>query len=63
MLEQNITVTCPYCGAENLVTVDLTAIADEFVEDCQTCCAPIHYTAVHDNDREGVVLFARKENG
>ena len=34
-------ISCPYCGAETVVVLDLTLGAQEYVEDCQICCSPI----------------------
>lgn len=35
------TVQCPYCGEAIGVTVDVSAGASTYVEDCQVCCQPI----------------------
>ena len=33
---------CPYCGQPNTLAVDLTGGArQDFVVDCEICCAPI----------------------
>ena len=42
MLEE-ITVGCPYCGASFVTLVDCSAGDQAYVEDCQVCCAPIHF--------------------
>ncbi|OGX06295.1 MAG: hypothetical protein A2Z88_00605 [Omnitrophica WOR_2 bacterium GWA2_47_8] len=61
-LEQDSTFLCPYCSAENSLQVDLTAgRRQNFVMDCETCCAPI---VVHLTLSGGEVLSidVRREN-
>jgi transcription elongation factor Elf1 len=38
---QDVTLTCPYCGERFATTVDLSAGAQRYVEDCAVCCQPI----------------------
>jgi hypothetical protein len=41
-LEQFNDFFCPYCGETNELLVDLSGGPDqEFVVDCEVCCAPI----------------------
>ena len=41
-LEKNENFLCPYCGENNTLLVDVTGCAhQEFVVDCEVCCAPI----------------------
>ena len=41
-LEQNESFLCPYCGESNGLQVDVSAgNHQEFVVDCEVCCAPI----------------------
>ena len=35
------TLRCPYCGERIAVTVDASAGAQSYVEDCPVCCRPI----------------------
>jgi hypothetical protein len=50
--ETESTVACPYCGEQNVVSVDPgSGEAQDYVEDCQVCCQP---WAVHvEYDAEG----------
>lgn len=33
---------CPYCGQTNMLSIDITGGSyQEFVVDCEVCCAPI----------------------
>lgn len=34
-------INCPYCGEVIGLTVDASAGAQRYVEDCQVCCRPI----------------------
>lgn len=41
-VEQNESFLCPYCGESNALSVDVSAGRhQEFVVDCEICCAPI----------------------
>jgi hypothetical protein len=44
-LEQFVDITCPYCGEEIPIRLDLTAGSQSYVEDCQVCCQPIQISA------------------
>ncbi|MDR9466844.1 CPXCG motif-containing cysteine-rich protein [Marinospirillum sp.] len=32
---------CPYCGSDLELAVDTSAGSQEYIEDCEVCCAPI----------------------
>ena len=36
-------VDCPYCGESLEITVDRSAGQQDYIEDCQVCCKPIHF--------------------
>ncbi len=41
MIEQDYNFTCPACGEELSVRLDLTGgRKQEFVQDCEICCRP-----------------------
>ena len=41
-VEQYEEFQCPYCGEPNMLPLDITGGAEqEFVVDCEVCCAPI----------------------
>jgi hypothetical protein len=40
-LTEFVAVQCPYCGESFDTTVDVSAGAFSYVEDCQVCCQPI----------------------
>ncbi len=45
------TLSCPYCGEEITVGVDVSGgAAQRYVEDCQVCCQPSMITLHFDRD-------------
>jgi hypothetical protein len=54
------TVQCPYCGETLELTVDASAGAQRYVEDCAVCCRPIEVRVEADVD--GLRLVVRHEN-
>jgi len=53
-------VQCPYCGEALELTVDATAGAQQYVEDCTVCCRPIEVAVAPDAD--GFHVVVRDEN-
>ena len=43
-------IACPYCGERLEVAVDLSVRRQEYVEDCQVCCAPMTLVATVADD-------------
>ena len=41
MIEEEI--ECPYCGETITVLVDPSVNQQDYIEDCQVCCKPIHF--------------------
>ena len=37
----SVDVICPYCGERLDITIDQSAGAQIYVEDCQVCCRPM----------------------
>jgi transcription elongation factor Elf1 len=48
--------TCPHCGEEISMVLDLSVHRQSYVEDCEVCCRPIeiHYAA----EDEALVEFS-----
>jgi len=42
ILLQETDIDCPYCGENNTLVVDDSAGDQQYIEDCQVCCRPIH---------------------
>ena len=42
MIEQDYPFSCPYCGADMSVRLDVSGGRKQsFVHDCENCCSPI----------------------
>lgn len=60
-VESSASFPCPCCAEDNVIPVDISAGSrQEFVVDCQVCCAPIAVTVRIRG--ESVELEARREN-
>jgi transcription elongation factor Elf1 len=44
------TFTCPYCGEEISMVLDLSVSRHTYIEDCEVCCNPVEisYTVQED---------------
>jgi transcription elongation factor Elf1 len=61
-LEESDNFLCPYCGQTNQLLVDITqGASQEFVVDCEVCCAPI-VLRIRMRRGEIIAVEARKEN-
>ena len=46
--------TCPYCGEDISMVLDLSAGGQTYIEDCEVCCQPIEISfTVEDDDLAG----------
>lgn len=45
-----VTVQCPYCGESFETSVDWSAGAFRYIEDCHVCCQPIELAGDVDDD-------------
>lgn len=52
MLEEHF-FTCPHCGETISMLVELSEPRQDYVEDCEVCCAPI---LVKVSTRDGVLV-------
>jgi transcription elongation factor Elf1 len=44
------TFTCPHCGEEISVVLDLSVPRQSYVEDCEVCCRPIEIRYAVEDD-------------
>ena len=44
------TFTCPHCGEEISVILDLSVSRQSYVEDCEVCCRPIEIRYAAEDD-------------
>jgi transcription elongation factor Elf1 len=42
--------TCPYCGEEISMVLDLSVRRQTYVEDCEVCCNPIEISYTVEDD-------------
>jgi hypothetical protein len=42
--EQFVAACCPYCGERFEARVEVSAGAQEYIEDCEVCCRPIAFS-------------------
>jgi hypothetical protein len=49
-------VQCPYCGEMIDVLIDCSAPHQNYIEDCQVCCQPIHFDVSVNQNGELTVL-------
>ena len=50
--------SCPYCGEEISMVLDLSVRRQTYIEDCEVCCNPIEISYSVEND--AVSSFAAK---
>jgi hypothetical protein len=53
-------ITCPYCGETFTTLVDCSEDTQDYIEDCQVCCRPIHFH-VQSSEGELVSLNVSRE--
>lgn len=61
MLEQH-TVYCPYCGESFEASIDLSAGAQNYIEDCYVCCRPIQFQVEVDHNSELVSVQTQRDD-
>jgi hypothetical protein len=40
-MQEEATITCPFCWEQLSILVDLSIPEQDYIEDCQVCCQPI----------------------
>ncbi len=60
MIEQFF--TCPYCWEEQFKWVDGSVSEQEFIEDCEVCCNPIHFTPIRPMVKSNPFLLRLLDN-
>ncbi|HEC58083.1 hypothetical protein LCGC14_1338940 [marine sediment metagenome] len=43
-------ISCPYCGEQLDVIVEIIEESQEYIEDCQVCCRPITFDIITEFD-------------
>lgn len=55
-------IACPYCGEKIGILIDASIPQQQYVEDCQVCCAPIVFSVVIDAEGTIEQVSAVQEN-
>ncbi len=55
-------ISCPYCGESLVVLLDCSGERQEYFEDCQVCCRPIHISLNPDANGATFDLVVRRED-
>lgn len=56
-----VTLDCPYCGESFASSVDFSAGAQSYTEDCAVCCRPIVVVVAVDDEGELESVVTRRE--
>ncbi|HET7842624.1 MAG TPA: CPXCG motif-containing cysteine-rich protein [Xanthomonadales bacterium] len=57
-----VTLDCPYCGESFASSVDVSAGAQTYTEDCAVCCRPIVVVVRVDDEGELASASTRREH-
>lgn len=55
MLSLEYYLTCPYCGEQISIIIDVSVPQQQYIEDCEVCCNPIQIT--YEIEGENVISF------
>ncbi|MEJ2142653.1 MAG: CPXCG motif-containing cysteine-rich protein [Gammaproteobacteria bacterium] len=58
---EEYTVHCPYCGEIFKVLVDCSISQQQYIEDCEICCRPIHFKVLI-SDSGTITMNVKTEN-
>jgi hypothetical protein len=54
---------CPWCDAPIELTIDMSAVPQTYIEDCQVCCSPIVVEVAMDPDLDDDLLISLERDG
>lgn len=58
----DVQVICPYCGEAIWLTVDMSAGAQAYTEDCSVCCNPMLVQLAVAEDGGSAAVRVEREN-
>jgi len=62
-MENQVEISCPYCGEINIIEIDITeGLSQTFVQDCEVCCRPIQLNISIDKNSK-INIDVRNEEG
>lgn len=53
---------CPYCGETFTSLIDISAGAQEYIEDCEICCQPIVFRIELDTMDDIPIVTIKRDN-
>lgn len=53
-------ISCPWCGERFSVLLDLSVPHQNYVEDCEVCCAPIVFDVTVQDENDVAVTVSRE---
>ncbi|MBZ0269842.1 CPXCG motif-containing cysteine-rich protein [bacterium] len=59
---ETVDVDCPNCGRPFEMLVDTSVGTQDYVEDCEVCCRPIHVHVTIDADGDPIVTTRREDD-
>ena len=57
-MQEEAQITCPFCWETLTILLDLSLPEQDYIEDCQVCCQPIHISYTSD---DGVISSLNAE--
>ena len=54
-------VDCPYCAESIEIVIDCSVSFQEYIEDCEVCCRPIHLAVRVSVDGDILVLTSHED--
>jgi len=57
-----VQIFCPYCGEALEILVDAITGSQDYIEDCQICCAPIEISVQTGLEGELIDVLARRDS-
>jgi len=55
-------ILCPYCGEQLEVLIDESAGDQDYIEDCQVCCAPIEISVQIDASGQITNILTKRDS-
>lgn len=59
---EEVDIYCPYCGEHSTVLIDPSVEEQNYIEDCQICCAPIVFDIHVNPENHDLQINLRQEN-
>jgi hypothetical protein len=60
--QEEVDITCPYCGETIAILVDSSSGSQQYYEDCSVCCAPILFSIGINLEDELVLVDVKRDD-